>query len=142
MKRDDFFLVVVLTIYMFIILGIGTALTSCGRMHGRDGVSPAPCTVSSDATGAFINCPDGTSTFVPNGRDGQDGRDGSRITWVDPCPSIVVQFPELLALVDGSYFAVYASGTKIHLVKLTPGAYATTDGRACSFTIDANGELQ
>jgi hypothetical protein len=118
------------------------AINGCGRMYGRDGQSAAPCTVSSDSTGAFITCPDGTSTFVRNGQDGIDGRDGSQITWVDPCPSIVVPYPELLARIDGAYYAVYASGTKIHLTRLTPGAYATTDGRACSFTIGANGELQ
>ena len=138
MKSDDLFLVAVMIVYMFVILSIGTLLAGC---DGRDGINGQPCSVYSDSSGAFINCPDGSSTFVPNGKDGQDGADGSRITWIDPCPRLVVPFPELIALVDGAYYAVYASGTKIHLARLIPGTYATTDGRACTFTVNANGEL-
>lgn len=136
MTRDEIGTVAILIAFMFCMLVV---MSGCGELNGRDA---APCTVSSDATGAFITCPDGTSTFVRNGQNGVDGQDGSTITWVDPCPTLVVPFPELLALIDGSYYAVYASGTKIHLARLTPGTYSTTDGRSCTFVIGSNGELQ
>jgi hypothetical protein len=114
------------------------ALNGCDDYHVINGVSPEPCTVSSNSSGAIITCPDGSTASVANG---VDGLDGSVIEWVDPCPTIVVAYPELLMKVDGVLYAVYASGAKIHLVKLTPGTYATTDGRSCTFTINVNGEL-
>ena len=39
MKREDIFLIAVLIVYMFVILGIGTALTGCGKLDARDGHS-------------------------------------------------------------------------------------------------------
>ncbi len=126
---------------VLLVLSMFVVISSCGRLHPHSQAA-APCTVSSNSLGSYINCPDGSSTFVANGIDGSDGLDGSVVEFVDPCPAIVVAHPELLMKIDNILYAVYASGTKIHLTKLGPGNYATTDGRFCYFTINANGELQ
>jgi hypothetical protein len=60
---------------------------------------------------------------------------------IDPCPSLPAQHPEVLFLIEGTYYAVYASGQKIHLSALLENTlYATTDGRNCRFRIE-DGEI-
>lgn len=74
------------------------------------------------------------------GLPGVDGTNGINavIEMVDPCPSISAQHPELLLLSDGTFYAVYAQGQKIHLTQLFEGIdYSTTDGRNCHFRIVA-----
>ena len=110
-------------------------LTSCGQA----GRTPLSCTVQDLGGAALVSCPDGSSATIS---DGEDGLDGASIEFVDPCPHISAPFPELLALVDNKYYAVYASGVKIHLAYLKPGGYITTDGRSCVFTISPSGQLQ
>lgn len=123
-------------------------LSSCGEGLINGSGDASSCTVEQTVTGAVIKCLDGSVATVSNGSDGingadgADGLDGTVITFVDPCPTISHAFPELLALIEGTYYAVYASGAKVHLAKLTPGTYQTTDGRSCVFTINAEGQLQ
>jgi hypothetical protein len=97
---------------------------------GPSGPPGEPCSVLQGEGFALIECPRGDSALV------FDGQPSTPISWTDPCPSIPTQFPELLLVQDGEYYAVYASRNKIHLTRLVEGVqYRTTDGRNCQFTI-------
>jgi len=142
----------------YILIFLALCLVGCGPAKKRPSVN---CTVENTFDGALITCPDGSSALITSGLDGKDGERGPlgptgapgaqgeagpagrnlSVEAVDPCPELVTSFPEYLFLIEGTYYAVYASGTKIHLARLVPGAYATTDGRACSFSINSAGEL-
>jgi hypothetical protein len=72
------------------------------------------------------------------GIPGAPGADGTSFVGeiIDPCPSIAATHPEVLFLINGVFYAVYASGQKIHLSALNENTiYSTTDGRACEFMI-------
>jgi hypothetical protein len=94
----------------------------------------------------------GESTIVgPPGPEGPQGPPGiqgpagssSLIEWVDPCPDIPVAHPELLALIGGEYFAVYASGEQVFLTRLQLNiTYRTTDIRQCLFMINETGVVR
>jgi hypothetical protein len=123
---------------------------------GTNGVDGKSCTVTEVENGVEIACEDGSSSIVLNGQDGTDGEDGENGTdgsdgqdgesffygTIDPCgPQTANGLDEvLLEFNDSSIYAVYASGGRIHLTKLTPGTYVTTDGTNCVFTIDENGD--
>lgn len=97
---------------------------------GPPGPAGKACSVLQGDGFALIECED-SSAIV------RDGEDSTPITWVDPCPELPATFPELLLLQDGVYYAVYASGNKIHLTALMDGVqYRTTDGRNCRFMVE------
>lgn len=53
-------------------------IISCGSGSPSVTYSPPPsCTVTNDSTGATIKCPDGSTSFVPNGSQGPTGATGS-----------------------------------------------------------------
>lgn len=81
----------------------------------------------------------------PQGSTGLQGEPGTSFVGevVDPCPTLSATHPEVLFLIDGTYYAVYASGQKIHLSPLDEDTtYKTTDGRDCYFKIIAGFVVQ
>jgi hypothetical protein len=106
------------------------------------------CSTRTTPDGAEIICADGTSTKVSNGKNGADGAPGQNgdsgtiVAVIQLCSAIPAPYPEVLLRIDGQLFAVYADGAKTHLVLLTPGAYRTTDGRGCNFTVTSTLEVQ
>jgi hypothetical protein len=125
----------------YLIASIVVVIASCGPGISTPPSQPqAPCTVSKQNGVSTITCSDGSSVDVSDGAPGLPGQNLS-LTFVDPCPSIVIPHPELLMQIDGILYAVYASGTKIHLSRLQENTtYQTTDGRACTFSIQ-NGAI-
>lgn len=105
------------------------SFTVCNGLNGRDGVDG-------------IDGRDGT-----NGQNGTDGRDGksSIVDILNPCgDSRTVSDEVLLRLSNGQILASLsdsASGKNTRFAILEPGTYKTTDGDACYFSIDAEGNL-
>lgn len=55
------------------------------------------------------------------------------------CPTVPGNYPEILWRLDnGKLYAVYASGANVHLTEVPPGMYISTDGRNCTFTVQAD----
>jgi len=48
-------------------------LASCGRFEGSDGANGSSCTTRQDSVGVFVECTDGTDSFIPFPDDGQKG---------------------------------------------------------------------
>lgn len=84
-----------------------------------------------------------TGSPGPTGSQGVPGPTGaaSSIEVIVPCPTLVGAYPEVLWRLDGILYAVYSSGSKIHLTELTAGNYVTTDGRGCNFTVNTDGSV-
>ena len=119
MNREDVITVSILIVYMIV---LSLIMSGC-----RGPVGPAG--------------PAGAQGLP--GLDGLQGMPGTSFVGevIDPCPSLPAQFPEVLFLISGTYYAVYASGQKIHLTPLAEGVvYRTTDGRSCTFSI-VNGQV-
>lgn len=111
-------------------------------INGTDGTSGLSCTVSPLVNGAYISCEDGTFATILNGTNGSNGADGSIIEQIELCPLLEGgKFHEYLLKIDGSFFGVYAHGSKTGLSKLWPGNWVTTDGRNCEFTIHPDGTV-
>jgi len=140
-------------LYLIAIL-IATSACDNSRMTQRVPV-PGPvgppgesCTVAPVVGGAIITC-GATSTVILNGVDGQDGQNGqdapptaySVIEVIDPCGTAPGFNEVLLRLANGQILAHYASGALQFLALIGPGNYMTTDGKACNFTIHANGSV-
>ncbi|MCB0801773.1 MAG: collagen-like protein [Flavobacteriales bacterium] len=124
------------------------------------------CSTKQVADGSLITCPDGSSSYVYNGKqgdvgpvgpqgetgpqgeagsDGLNGSNGSNgsngidafITgYIDPCGDHSGPDEVLFTLSDGRYAAWYLD---LGLVILTDGSYRTTDNQQCRFTISNNG---
>lgn len=119
---------------------------------GKDGSS---CSVSRVSGGAVIACTDGTSALVVDGADGINGLDGANgadgqpaalnpldiVEIMNPCGDAQGFDEILLKLRDGTILAHYSHGSRQFLVELSPGAYTTTDGQSCTFTLTAEGTL-
>ena len=136
--------------------------------EGKAGVDGSSCTVEPNSVGSTITCPDGSTSVVVNGTNGTNGTDGTSgtdgaagtngtngnngtdgvdatpITLVPFCPSIAGAFPEFGMCIGNQLIAVYDGPTNsdVRLVKLTPGNYQTTDGRACTFTLVSGCTIQ
>ncbi len=83
----------------------------------------------------------GESIVGPKGDKGDSGQD-AHITTIELCPTIAGDgFHEYLLNIDNNLFGVYASGSRIFLVRLPAGNYVTTDGRSCSFTVNSDGSI-
>lgn len=52
-------------------------LTSCGQFDGSDGVNGSSCSTRNDSVGVFVECSDGTDSFIPFPKDGDKGDAGS-----------------------------------------------------------------
>lgn len=130
-------------------------LTSCGKhtktvyvqgTQGPAGEQGQACHAESVTGGVNVICGD-SANFIPNGTNGQDGKDGAftgRIELVEVCPDIKPQsYMETILELDGEFMAYLAASqwNKQRLVKLEAGVtYQTTDGRNVQFQID-NGQV-
>lgn len=123
------------------------SLVGCGKevtkeVKGTDGVS---CYAESIDGGTNVICGDSVS-FIPDGKDGKDGNKGDpgsfdgELEYVEVCPDIPGQYPEVLLYLDGQYMAFLTDNKwkEQRLVILDDGTYKTTDGRGVYFTV--NGE--
>lgn len=122
---------------------------------GTNGINGQNCSVAPDSTGAVVTCPDGTTTQIFNGIDGQNGTDGQAVTTVKLCSDSTSSFPEYGIAIGGSIYAVYygemdANGNpasnghgtlEAFLTKLMPGAYVSTNGTGCAFSVNQNGTI-
>jgi hypothetical protein len=53
-------------------------LASCGRFEGSDGTNGSSCTTRQDSVGVFVECSDGTDSFIPYPENGQTGETGAQ----------------------------------------------------------------
>jgi hypothetical protein len=53
-------------------------LASCGRFEGSDGTNGSSCTTRQDSVGVFVECSDGTDSFIPFPDDGATGPQGEK----------------------------------------------------------------
>lgn len=83
---------------------------------------------------ANLGVPPPSSQGAP-GIQGATGAIGTITTPVEFCPNIPGNFPESGICIDGALYAVYWNGNNPHLSLIPAGQYATTDGRACTFTV-------
>lgn len=151
MKKSNslpFYLTLVLTVILVALL-MGCAPGRNGR-NGIDGAPGVGCNVElvgpSPATpngGSIVRC-ENTATLIRNGTDGRDAEPSAFniASIVDPCGKQTAYDEVLLVLQNGTVLAHYSDGAKQFLTQLTPGAYITTDGTACRFTLNANGLVQ
>jgi hypothetical protein len=124
-----------------------TAITLLATGCGTDGIRTIPgppgatgAPGQDGATGQTGAKGPAGETGLP-GLDGKDGENASLVT-IQLCPSIPGSFPEYLLVIPGSYYGVYYTGTEAFLSRLQPGNYRTTDGRNCTFSISATGEVK
>lgn len=124
-------------LFAFSILGgIFMLAIACEGPKGPQGPAGSSCNVLQGEGFAIVTC-GSTSALIKDGEDGINGQDAQNIEWVDPCPEVATNHPELLLKMGAAYFAVYASGQRIHLTRLIDDVnYRTTDGRACTFTLE------
>lgn len=133
-------------------------LAACGKEvikgipgpAGQRGANGEGCSVQ--AVGASPTLPNGgalitcgsTSTIVANGSDGAPGA-ASVMEVIVPCPETATAHSETLLRAGNVVIASFSSnaqGDNTRLTVLVPGqGYVTTDNRGCSFSINANGEL-
>ncbi len=106
---------------------------------GVDGEDGTDCKVVQLSNGAYITCSDGSEATIFNGVDGSD----SVAEVIDPCGDEAAFDEVLFRFADDTIYAVYAdlNANKIHLTELPAGAYVTTDGTDCHFTIDTENQL-
>jgi hypothetical protein len=119
MTKEDVITVSILIVYMMV---LSLIMSGCRGPVGPKGETGAP--------GA-------------PGLEGLQGMPGTSFVGevIDPCEDIPAQFPDVLFLISGTYYAVYASGQKIHLTPLAENVtYRTTDGRNCVFSL-INGQV-
>ncbi len=81
----------------------------------------------------------------PKGDQGAPGTPGTVINAEPFCPSIpgAIGYAnrESYIVIGTDVYAVYADGIHTFLTLLNPGSYITTDGRSCSFIVQANGTV-
>lgn len=119
--------------------------------QGQPGLSGLSCSVVSIPNGSSIVCQDGSVSDVYNGTDGgngingtdgldgQDGYDGTIVTPIELCPDVSGGlFTEYLIQIGSDLFGVYSKGQTIGYTKLWAGNWQTSDGRRCSFTVNAD----
>jgi hypothetical protein len=51
-------------------------LTACGQFDGADGQNGSSCTTRNDSVGVYVECSDGTDSFIPFPADGEKGDKG------------------------------------------------------------------
>lgn len=129
MTRDELGTVAVLIAFMFCMLVV---MSGCGEMYGRDGHN---CTASSDATGMFLTCSDGTSARVLNGID------ANSVSVVVLCPGTTLYpgtFVEVGFCIDGKLYATYSANGGFS-TEIPPGTYSSNGiGSSCTFTVGEN----
>lgn len=114
--------------------------------RGYTGPKGLSCSVQSLPGGTTISCSDGTSAFIRDGIDGQNGRDAPPTPYtvtevIDPCGSQGTYDEVLLRMSNGKLLAHYASGAAQYLTLIGPGSYITTDNTSCFFSIDSSMQI-
>lgn len=126
--------------------------------QGIGGTDGSSCTVTQLSNGSRIDCSDDTHAVVVNGSDGLAGPTGetgepgiagadaplsaySVASVIDPCSTAPGFNEVLLRLQNNQILAHYADGAKQFFSLIGPGSYITTDGDACKFSIDNNGNI-
>jgi hypothetical protein len=51
-------------------------VSACGQFDGVDGQNGSSCTTRNDSVGVFVECSDGTDSFIPFPKNGSDGATG------------------------------------------------------------------
>lgn len=76
---------------------------------------------------------------------GLPGKNAKQIEAFSFCPTIPGVLGhtnrESYLVVENFIYAIYTDGTHIFLTLLNPGTYQTTDGRNCTFTVTADGQV-
>ena len=104
---------------------------------------PAPKDGAQGATGA--QGPQGVAGAQgPQGVAGAQGEPGkdAQVEVIELCPAIAGDgFHEYLLKINGALFGVYYDTGRTFMTKLKAGNYRTTDGRACYFSVGADGTV-
>ena len=101
---------------------------------GINSASDDPAGLNTDPIGALIQCTDGTSAMVYNGKDGVNGIDSIQEV-IDPCGKQGSYDEVLLRFSDKSLYAVFYTKELAFMTLIGPGAYQTTDGTGCNFKV-------
>lgn len=51
-------------------------LIGCGQFDGANGINGSSCSTRNDSVGVFVECTDGTDSFIPFPADGEKGDKG------------------------------------------------------------------
>lgn len=125
---------------------------------GTRGEAGTSCTVFQLTGGARIECEDGTQAVVMDGEKGDTGEKGETgatgangqdatpspytITeTIDPCGPEAAFDEILFRLANGELIAHFSHGSRQFLTSIPPGAYTTTDGTNCHFTVNSDMEV-
>lgn len=123
-------------------------MTGCGTNQAI--ITPVNCSVELIDNGSIITCPDGSSTIISNGKDGEKGEVGqngssTEIVSIKLCPytdNYPNVFPEYAVCIDNELFGVYWDSKNAWLAKIIPGYYASTSTSApCTFEVKENCEV-
>lgn len=133
------------------IITLAIIMTSCGKIDsiveikGEDGMDAEACYTDRLDNGVNIICPD-SSSFIADGRDGdngvdgEDGKDLDILAYEVVCPEIRPnQYMETLLKLNGEYLAYFTDGNSMRSrlsVLAENVTYQTTDGRNVRFTIE------
>ncbi len=162
-KTKIFYVISKSLLALGVALLVSAALSACGRkqvviekqVETVVVTKIEPCTTAAHENGVVLICGDMDPVLIENGSNGangingEDGEDGSStvVTLVTPCQDTAVpqSYPEVLVCIGGeTLFAVLTNNDnmRIRLVELLEGViYNTTDGRSCSFTVEAACQL-
>lgn len=99
-------------------------LVSCGGYHPKDEspsepndmvtvTKPTTCSVEKLEGGALISCPDGSSTFISDGSDGESITGASGSSGVDGTNCLVTQTPEGATITCGETTATVSNGQSV-----------------------------
>jgi hypothetical protein len=111
-----------LVLVMFVVYTMG-----CGSSQSPVGGSASNASPTTGGAGAVpAGCPTQAPAPIPQG-------------FVVPCPTNNTAVPQVL-FVSGQNVLSVGAGNTYHL--MAPGQYVSTDGRSCSFTINADGSIQ
>lgn len=117
--------------------------TGSAGENGAAGTPGLSCTVVPIDGGADIQCGDGSSVVILNGLPGPAGSTSpyTVVELIDPCGDGPGFDEVLLRMADNRLMAHYSHGSLQFLVVLSPGAYETTDGTKCRFTVNSSNEV-
>lgn len=147
-----------------------TGETGPSGFPGLPGANAVPCSVAEVSGGASINC-NGNDVVVSDGTPGATGQTGpsgprgvagpsgaqgpagpsglpgSSVTAVRLCADSTSAFPEYGVRIGDGLYAVYwgplngDNASQAFLAQLTPGAYESTNGTGCTFTVNSDGSI-
>jgi hypothetical protein len=138
---------------------VGPSAEPCSVAEGRDGAlvtcNGQTVAVNNGLPGA-VGATGATGAIGPTGPSGADGAQGAvgatgtpgtKVTAVKLCADSTSAFPEYGVQIGSNLYAVYwgplngDSTSQAFLALLTPGAYESTNGSGCLFTVNADGSI-